>query len=156
MDILLNSFVGPEGCNIGDWEGRWEGEANTEKGHVEWVLKNKGYGTPRLIGQHHGLKNHPFDDFTDISGTTCPNSASDPPWLTQPWGSIPLIDSSHWSSHLSIYILFFPWWVTVFHFITHFLSDVSSDLSYCSEMELSVIFLWLIVEQSLTDPRNIA
>jgi len=38
-----------------------------------------------------------------------------------PWGSTPLlIESSHRSSHLSIFYLIFPWWVTVFHFITHF------------------------------------
>ena len=61
-----------------------------------------------------------------------------------------------WSSHLSIYILFFPWWVTGFRFIIHFLSDLSSDLSCCSMMELSGRFLWLIDEQSLTDLRNVA
>jgi len=57
------------------------------------------------------------------------------------------------SSYLSIYILFFPWWVTVFCFITHFLSDLSSDSSSCSKMELSGIFLWLIDEQLFTDPE---
>jgi len=42
------------------------------------------------------------------------------------------------------------------HFITHFLFDLSSDLSCCSEKELSGIFLWLIDEQSLIDLRNVA
>jgi len=75
----------------------------------------------------------------DISGTTHPNLASDSPWLTQPWGHILiLIESSHQPSHLSIYILFFPWWVTVFSFITHFPSDLSTDSSCCSEMELYI------------------
>jgi len=31
-DIFLNLFDGPKGCNIGDWEGRCEGEAHVEKG----------------------------------------------------------------------------------------------------------------------------
>jgi len=41
----------------------------------------------------------------------------------------------------------------VFHFITHFLFDLSSDSSCCSEKDLSGIFLELIDEQSLTDLR---
>jgi len=40
---------------------------------------------------------------------------------TQPWGSTHSSSSQVIrSSHLSIFILIFPWWVTVFHFITHF------------------------------------
>ena len=35
----------------------------------------------------HCIRFHPFDDFTDISGITNPNLASDSPWLTQPWGA---------------------------------------------------------------------
>ena len=67
-----------------------------------------------------------------------------------------LIESSHWiKSSFHLYPIF-PWWVTVFCFITHFLSDISSDLSCCSEKELSGIFLWLIDKQSLTDSRNVA
>jgi len=67
---------------------------------------------------------------------------------TQPWGSTPLlIESSHQIKSSFHFILIFPWWVTVFHFITHFLFDLSSDSSCCYEKELSGIFLWLIDEQ---------
>jgi len=47
---------------------------------------------------------------------------------TQPWA----VSTPHWVQvigfkYLSIFILIFPWWVTVFCFITHFLFDLSSD-----------------------------
>ena len=53
--IFLNSFDGPKGCNIGDWEGdaRCEGEASVGKGYVEWVVRDEGYGASRLVVQHH-------------------------------------------------------------------------------------------------------
>jgi len=64
----------------GDWEGRSEGDVREmhEKGkdpqvwrkETTWNLKTR----PKLIVQHH-LKNHLFDDFTNIFGTTHPNSA---------------------------------------------------------------------------------
>jgi len=50
----------------------------------------------------------------------------------------------------------FPMRVTLFHFITHFLFDLSSDSSCCSVKELSGIFPWLIDEKSLTDLWNVA
>ena len=52
---------------------------SAEKGQVEGVVRDEGNGTSRLTGQHHHLRNNPFDDFTDISGTTHPNLASDSP-----------------------------------------------------------------------------
>jgi len=90
--------------------------------------------------------------FYGISDTTHPNFAIESLWLTHPWGSFPLlIESSHQiKSSFHLYPIF-PWWVTVFCFITHFLFDLSSDLSCCSMTELSGRFLWLIDEQLLTD-----
>jgi len=71
----------------GRWEGEaWEGPRSTgvEEGYdmEPWILD------PKLIVQHH-LKNRLFYDFTNIFGTTHPNSAIDSLWLTQPRGSIP-------------------------------------------------------------------
>jgi len=76
-DIFLNSFVSPEGCDIGDWEGRWE-ESQAQRRPREWVV-GKGYGTSRSDWAAPSLitSSFTFDDFMDISGTTHPNSASD-------------------------------------------------------------------------------
>jgi len=146
------------------WLGRKMRDAR--KRQVEGRIKrNEKWGTKdmehqdwlcNIIDQH--IKFHPSDDFTDIFNTTHPNSAIDSLWLTHSLEAVPHSSSSQviGSSHLSIFILIFPWWVTVFRFITHFLFDLSSDSSCCSEKELSGIFLWLIDEQSLTDLWNVA
>ena len=87
--------------------------------HQDWLCN--------IIDQH--IKFYPSDDFMDISDTTHPNSAIDSLWLTHSLEAVSHSSSSQviGSSHLSIYILFFPWWVTVFHFIIHFLSDLSFE-----------------------------
>ena len=90
----------------------------------------------------HHLKNHPIDDFMDISGTTCLNSPSDSLWLTQPWGSIPLlIKSSHQIKSSFHFYPHFPMMSHCVSFYYSFFSDLSSDSSCYSKMELSGIFL---------------
>ena len=63
----------------------------SSEGQRIWSIK---IGWANIINHH--IKFHPSDDFLDISDTTHPNLAIDSLWLTQPWGSIPLlIESSH-------------------------------------------------------------
>jgi len=71
-DSFLNLFDSPEGCNIGDWERRCEGEVSAEK--AKW---NEWWGTKDMEHQDwlgsiiaHHIKFHPSDDFMDISETT--------------------------------------------------------------------------------------
>jgi len=61
---------------------------------------------------------------------------------TQPWGSSHSSWVKSWIKSSFLFILIFPWWVTVFLFFTHFLFDLSSDSSCCSEKEISGIFLY--------------
>jgi len=101
--------------------------------------EDEGYGASRLVVQHH-WSSHQVSTLlmiSNISDTTHLNLAIDTLWLTQPWGSIPLSSSQVIRSSLFPFYLNFPWWVTVFCFITHFLFDLSSDSSCCSEMESS-------------------
>ena len=81
--IFLNSFDGPKGCNIGDWEGdaRCEGEASVGKGYVEWVVRDEGYGASRLVVQHH-QSSHQVSPFWWFYGHFWHHSSWFGNWLT--------------------------------------------------------------------------
>jgi len=103
---------------------------------------------PRLVGQHHWSFTSSFTllmIFMDISDTTHPNSAIDSLWLTRLEAvSHSSLRSSHWiKSSFHLYPIF-PMMNHCVLFYTHFISDLSSDSSCCSKMELSGIFLWLM------------
>jgi len=124
-DIFLNSFNGPKGCNIGDWEGdvRCKGEESVGKGYVEWVVRTKDM--EHQIGCATSSINTSSFTLLMILWTFLTPLILN--WQLTHYDSHTLEAVSHSSlsqvirsSLLSIYILFFPWWVTVFCFITHF------------------------------------
>src|SRR5882724_2493334 len=80
--------------------------------------------------EHHLLKNHPFDDFTDISGTTHPNLAYD---------SHSLEAVSHPSSSQVIDQAIFP-----------FISYFSHDESLCFVLSLIFFLIYHLIHHVLT------
>ena len=132
----------------------------TEKGEVRerWALRKAKWKWGMKYMEHqdwlcniinHHNKFHPSDDFLNISDTTL-DSAFDSLWLTQPWGSIPLlIKSSHQIKSSFHFYLNFPMMshCVLFYYSFYFWFIIWS--SCCSEMELSGIFLWLIDEKSI-------
>ena len=82
--------------------------------------------------EHHLLKNHPFDDFMDISGTTHPNLAYDSHSLeavSHP-SSSQVIDQaifpfiSYFSHHKSLCFILLLIFFLIYHIICHTLTNV--------------------------------
>jgi len=69
---LLGLFIGQS--VIGNWEGRERGVGRGKSGmSCEEGRIRDGEDSTSCLCSTHLLKNHPFEDFTDISGTTHPN-----------------------------------------------------------------------------------
>jgi len=118
-------------------------ESKHKEGQSRMSSEDEGYGASRLVVQYHqsNIKFHPSDDFTDISDTTHPNSAIGLTMTHTGLRQYPLYQVNSSDQIIFPFIPYFPMMSHCVSFIIHFLSDLSSDLSCCSMMELSGRFL---------------